>query len=198
MARLRRLGICLTCARSPIEEFDYEIRCLAIDIKDGIRLARFLALKQQDPEIMNKIKCPAHTKTQMLSNMNVVFRFIDGPVWVNGEPVAPEDLVLGHQEKTLAVLWNLMYKWRPSKIVDLPMLMEETRRLEQAFQSKCDPTMNLEVCMLVALPRFVHFVYRRETRNSQLRFSLNGASSSVCSRAWTWPTLQTLSKMGAW
>lgn len=44
--------------------------------------------------------------------------------------ITPRDLVNGHREKTLALLWRMIMHWRIPALVDVELLREETLRVK--------------------------------------------------------------------
>ena len=128
---LRPLGYHVHHIQYPLSEFSYSIENLAIDFRDGVRLARLVELllyslgsreyaTRTMPTIVleagqswflsQHLNFPCAAKAQKIGNVQVALgalRASDGVDQIAGDLKA-EDIVDGHREKTLTLLWALL------------------------------------------------------------------------------------------
>lgn len=129
-----------------LEEYDYHIDNLAVDIRDGVRLTRVveLLLYSQDPEHTAKVmepdegslltphlKLPCASRAVKLFNVQIALNALGNGTNGTVHNVAAEDIVDGHREKTLALLWRLVSKWGLPGLVDWDDVRQEITRLQR-------------------------------------------------------------------
>ncbi|CAN9119898.1 unnamed protein product [Alternaria alternata] len=153
----------------PLQEYTYQIDNIAIDLRDGIVLARLVELllypstthttHQEDTvtlslpsgELLNSsldssqkgiwvlsqhLKYPAIGRPQKVYNVQIALAALSH---VAGMPSAAvsgikaEDIVDGHREKTLSLLWSLVSKCGLGSLVDWPQLVKETERFRNQW-----------------------------------------------------------------
>ena len=145
----------------PLNEYEYEIKNLATDLRDGVRLTRLVelllypsvALARQNEgftltmptgEILTSegrgswvlsqhLKFPCAGRTQRLYNVQIALSALYGVQGVKKmvEDVTSEDIVDGYREKTMAMLWGLVGKWGLESLIDVAELRKEVRRLRK-------------------------------------------------------------------
>ena len=128
---LRPLGYHIHHIQHPLFEVSYSIENLAIDFRDGVRLARLVelllcSLRSPDdatrtiPTIVleagqscflsQHLKFPCAVRAQKIGNVQVALdalRAVDGVDQIVGDLKA-EDIVDGHRERTMTLLWALL------------------------------------------------------------------------------------------
>ncbi|KAJ4348269.1 uncharacterized protein N0V89_009641 [Didymosphaeria variabile] len=87
------------------------------------------------------LKYPSISRAQRLYNVQVALAALDGvrglPIQVVGG-VTPEDIVDGHREKTLSLLWSLIGKYGLGTLVDWAQLTKEIERFRDAWYNRRD------------------------------------------------------------
>lgn len=136
-----------------LQEYKYRIDNLAVDLRDGVRLARIvetlvyqstscpttstLPNGQSDGEdnwpLSQNLKFPCTSRAAKLFNVKIALEALastkGGGMIVNDTHA--EDIVDGHREKTIALLWGLVSKWSLSGLVDWDDLRKEMDRLKR-------------------------------------------------------------------
>lgn len=143
-----------------IEEYDYHIKNLAVDVRDGVRLTRiaelllncyggldgepttivtlpdggtFSHLNEEQWSLLPHLKLPCTSRAVKLYNVQVALSALASNsgtnVLIHG--VAAEDIVDGHREKTIALLWRLVSKWGLPGLVDWKDVKQEIGRLKR-------------------------------------------------------------------
>ena len=147
---LRFIGYKVSYIQSPSSEYDYTIRNIAANFRDGIRLGRLAELLQSparqiedDHRTMRRLsservwttanlRFPAITRATQKTNVEKVFTFLNASghadCIIRGIQVF--EIVDGHREQTLALLWNMVGHFGIGLIVDWSDLDSEIERLE--------------------------------------------------------------------
>ena len=143
-----------------LQEYDYRISNLAVDVRDGVRLTRIIELLlysciHPDPEqttttvtlpdgggafsfangkqwpLSPQLKLPCTSRTVKLYNVQVALNALASTngTGVYSHDVSAEDIVDGHREKTIALLWKLVSKWGLPGLVDWEDVRQEIGRL---------------------------------------------------------------------
>lgn len=159
---LHHLNYKVEHAQYPLQEYTYQIENIAIDLRDGIMLNHLVELllypaqqeetvtlnlptgelltsdvSQKDAWILSQhLKYPAIGRPQKVYNVQIALAALSS---VPGMPSAAvsgiraEDIVDGHREKTLSMLWSLVGKCGLGSLVDWPQLVKETERFRNQW-----------------------------------------------------------------
>ncbi|KAL4785321.1 hypothetical protein BJX76DRAFT_347099 [Aspergillus varians] len=146
-----------TYEQHPLEEYEYEMTNLAVDLRDGVRLTRIVELLLY-PSVLHRrdasdtsntttssanssggcqwplskhLKFPCLGRAVKIFNVNTALDALasttEGKQLVSN--IRGTDLVDGHREKTIALLWGLVTNWGLSGLVDMDALREEIGQL---------------------------------------------------------------------
>jgi abnormal spindle-like microcephaly-associated protein len=146
---LKYLKYEVSVEQNALEEFRYEVHNLATDLRDGIRLTRIVEIilrefySTQDLETDHKepkrtstpnlnlsqnLKCPCISRTQKLHNVMIALSALVHLPSMS-EKVLKEvtafDIVDGHREKTLSLLWSLLGQFSMDSLIDWSLLKSE-------------------------------------------------------------------------
>ncbi|KAF3480699.1 uncharacterized protein GIQ15_06046 [Arthroderma uncinatum] len=144
---LTRLECFVEYQQHPLAEYNYQIGNIAVDIRDGIILARLteLLLLEQSPDknqgsgeetrpLSRQLKVPCISRATKVHNVQVSLTALANDIPSIGAIISgikPEDIVDGYREKTIALLWAIIGKWGLSALVDWDDLKKEIVRLEK-------------------------------------------------------------------
>nr|CAD7446462.1 unnamed protein product [Timema bartmani] len=109
---LSYLGYHVSHKQTFLDEFDYAVTSLAIDLRDGIRLTRVMEIILQDCSLSVKLRTPPISILQKIHNVDVALSALHKAGFQLSCDIAAKDIVEGHKEKTLSLLWQLIYKFR--------------------------------------------------------------------------------------
>lgn len=144
----------------PLVEYQYKVANLATDLRDGVNLTRLVELLLWPPQspirvkdevtvamptgellmstiedgvLSQHLKFPCISRVQKLYNVQIALSALKGICGVGkiAEALSPEDIVDGHREKTVTLLWGLVGKWGLDSLVDFSALGKEIRRLQR-------------------------------------------------------------------
>ncbi|PWY82846.1 hypothetical protein BO70DRAFT_314156 [Aspergillus heteromorphus CBS 117.55] len=143
---LSHLNCELSYKQDPLQEYEYQMDNLAIDLRDGVRLTRIVELLLHSPAspaetqpedsewpLSRSLKFPCMSRAVKLFNVQVA---LDALASAKGtrklvSTVRAEDIVNGHREKTIALLWGLVSTWGLAGLVDWAEVRTEIERLKQ-------------------------------------------------------------------
>ncbi|KAG9860251.1 hypothetical protein KCU77_g4508, partial [Aureobasidium melanogenum] len=119
-------------SRSPEDRSD---RTITLDLPDGATLTSFIETNTTARVLSQHLKFPCIGKAQKMHNVQVALSALSGARGLAGtaiETIKAEDIVNGHREKTLSLLWALVSRWGLGYLVNWDELKKETLRF-----SKC-------------------------------------------------------------
>ncbi|XP_066257818.1 protein abnormal spindle [Euwallacea similis] len=108
---LKYIGYQVTHSQSYIHEFDYAVKHLGGDLRDGVRLTRVMEIIQMRNDLTEKLRVPAISRLQKVHNMQLVFKSLQESGYNIQYDIVPKDIVDGCREKTLSFLWQIIYKF---------------------------------------------------------------------------------------
>ena len=97
---------------------------LALDLRDGIRLSRLLELMTQDWGLSKKLRLPATSLNPRLGNTKLFLDKLEELTHFNFN-ISSRDIAIGHKEKTLSLIWALIFHFRIAIKLDDALLRRE-------------------------------------------------------------------------
>ncbi|KAF9582765.1 hypothetical protein BGW38_010790 [Lunasporangiospora selenospora] len=132
------MGYSVVHTQTALDELDFTVKNLAVDLRDGVRLCRLVDMHCPELNLCLKMKFPALSKVQMQQNValavNALVRQGIAMEGTRGGLVSPRDVVEGHREKTFGLLWKLILNWKVSVLLDLRVLEAEIEALKQEYR----------------------------------------------------------------
>ncbi|GBG26415.1 Abnormal spindle-like microcephaly-associated protein-like [Hondaea fermentalgiana] len=132
-----------------LDEFDFRVTNLAVDLRDGLRLSRAVELltDNRDRTLSELMRAPAVSRLQKLHNTDVALKELErqgvslvfshntaaglarAQMPVKPETISNRDIVDGDRRKTLALLWKMILKWKLDGVLPEEALCDETSRV---------------------------------------------------------------------
>lgn len=141
---LSLLGYEVTYKQSILDEVDYTVKELAVELRDGVRLCRMVELlcPSYGRELSLQLRMPAGSRLQKKHNVTLALAAMKkegislsglGERGVRGD-ITTDDIVNGHCEKTLALLWRTFAQCRleSGDLISKLLLQEEIVRVRDA------------------------------------------------------------------
>uniref|UniRef100_A0AAZ1X7F5 Calponin-homology (CH) domain-containing protein n=1 Tax=Oreochromis aureus TaxID=47969 RepID=A0AAZ1X7F5_OREAU len=137
---LSYLGLPVSHVQTPLDEFDFAVKNLAVDLKCGVRLVRVMELLVQDWSLSVKLRLPAISRLQKVHNVDVALQVLKSK-GINlkderGSTIDSRDIVDGHREKTLSLLWKIIFAFHVEVILNEDQLKEEIGFLKKTLRTK--------------------------------------------------------------
>ncbi|KAL1774848.1 abnormal spindle-like microcephaly-associated protein [Sigmodon hispidus] len=144
---LSLLGLPVSHVQTPLDEFDFAVTNLAVDLQCGVRLVRTMELLTQNWNLSKKLRIPAISRVQKMHNVDIVLEALKSRgvqlTDEHGNTIVSKDIVDRHREKTLGLLWKIAFafqeQWRyRTKCLCLPFyqLKEEIDFLKHTLNVK--------------------------------------------------------------
>ena len=142
---LSLMGYTLEHSQHPLEEFEYIVQNLAVDMRDGVRLVRLVELLLYPTEVQlshktgiwplsQELKYPAISRAHKLNNIGIALETLEDAGGNEGS-VKAEDVANGFRERTVGLLWGIVGRWGLEMgvggLVDWSELRKEIRRLKK-------------------------------------------------------------------
>ncbi|KAF7268285.1 hypothetical protein GWI33_018555 [Rhynchophorus ferrugineus] len=126
---LRCLGYKVAHQQSYIHEFDYAVKNLGVDLRDGVRLVKVMEILQMRADLTGQLRVPAISRLQKVHNMQVAFNALKESGYEIQYDISPKDIVDGHKENTLSFLWQIIYKYQA------PLMVKSATTIQNWFRS---------------------------------------------------------------
>ncbi|KAJ3664959.1 hypothetical protein Zmor_000488 [Zophobas morio] len=107
---LKHFGYILSHKQTYLDEFDYTVKVLGTDLRDGVRLTRVMEKIYLDNTLSKNLRVPAISRLQKVHNVKIAFEVLLKNDFELKYDIVPKDIVNGHKEKTLCFLWQIIYK----------------------------------------------------------------------------------------
>ncbi|XP_018526360.1 LOW QUALITY PROTEIN: abnormal spindle-like microcephaly-associated protein [Lates calcarifer] len=137
---LSYLGLPVSHVQKPLDEFNFAVKNLAVDLKCGIRLVRVMELLIQDWSLSAKLRLPAISRLQKVHNVDIALQVLKSKGVdlkdEHGSTIDSRDIVDGHREKTLSLLWKIIFVFHVEVILDEDQLREEISFLKRTLRTK--------------------------------------------------------------
>ncbi|KAF9969284.1 hypothetical protein BGZ73_008457 [Actinomortierella ambigua] len=133
------MGYSVLHTQEPLDEYDFTVKNLAVDMRDGVRLCRLIDLHCPDLNLGNqKMKFPTLSKAHMQQNVNLALNALVSQgialEGTRGGVLTARDIVEGHREKTFGLLWKLILNWKVPVLVDLQSLLAEIVAIKKDYR----------------------------------------------------------------
>jgi hypothetical protein len=115
--------------QSFVDEFDYRVSCLQVDLRDGVRLAKLVELLTKTDGLMAQLRVPAISFMQKSHNLNLALERAFGGTVEAG--IDAKGVVEGNREATLFLLWKLQYKFERRTLTDPDLVRAEAQSIRK-------------------------------------------------------------------
>nr|CDS27703.1 abnormal spindle microcephaly associated [Hymenolepis microstoma] len=141
---LSNFGANLSVSQTPLDEFDFTVTNLAVDLRDGLRLVKLADLllvdsasifQSHNGSLISLVRFPAISRLQKIHNVRLALSAFEKIVGQKhlctaaGKPISERDIVDGHRSKTLSLLWFILLRFQVTALLNLPALRGEISRL---------------------------------------------------------------------
>ncbi|NXX16482.1 ASPM protein, partial [Podargus strigoides] len=135
------LGLPVSHIQTPLDEFDFAVTNLAVDLQCGIRLVRTMELLTKNWNLSKQLRVPAISRLQKMHNVDIVLNVLkERGVHLkdeSGASIDSRDIVDRHRERTLALLWKIVFAFQVMDVfLSVEQLKEEIEFLKNAHERK--------------------------------------------------------------
>uniref|UniRef100_A0A0X3NSN7 Calponin-homology (CH) domain-containing protein n=2 Tax=Schistocephalus solidus TaxID=70667 RepID=A0A0X3NSN7_SCHSO len=151
---LSAIGATVCVSQNALDEFDFTVKNLAVDLRDGLRLVKLADLLLEGKvstdhsglndsgsilshvgNLMSLVRFPPISRLQKIHNVGIALSAFEAAsegknlFTAAGKPISERDIVDGHRSKTLSLLWCILLRFQVTALLDLPSLRSEIYRL---------------------------------------------------------------------
>lgn len=134
------LGLPVSHVQTPLDEFDFAVTNLAVDLQCGVRLVRTMELLTRNWGLSRQLRMPAISRLQKMHNVDLALQALRSrgvPLQdEQGSAILAKDIVDRHREKTLALLWKMALAFQVDISLNLDELKEETDYLKRSWRGR--------------------------------------------------------------
>ncbi|NWR89176.1 ASPM protein, partial [Furnarius figulus] len=134
------LGLRVSHIQTPLDEFDFAVTNLAVDLQCGIRLVRTVELLTKNWSLSKQLRVPAISRLQKMHNVDIVLNVLkDRGIHLkdeSGASIDSRDIVDRHRERTLALLWKIVFAFQVDVFLNVEQLKEEIEFLNNSHKRK--------------------------------------------------------------
>ncbi|NWW44759.1 ASPM protein, partial [Pedionomus torquatus] len=134
------LGLPVSHVQTPLDEFDFAVTNLAVDLQCGIRLVRTMELLTKNWNLSKQLRVPAISRLQKMHNVDIVLNVLkERGIHLkdeSGASIDSRDIVDRHRERTLALLWKIVFAFQVDVFLNVEQLKEEIEFLKNAHKRK--------------------------------------------------------------
>ena len=91
---------------------------LGEDLRDGVRLCKLVQVLTDDAAPLEALKYPANSKAVTKYNVNLALEGFAKHKCSVTLCANAADIMVGHRERTLALLWRVMSNWKVMELID--------------------------------------------------------------------------------
>ncbi|KAJ7400063.1 hypothetical protein BTVI_108813 [Pitangus sulphuratus] len=134
------LGLPVCHVQTPLDEFDFAVTNLAVDLQCGIRLVRTVELLTKNWNLSKQLRVPAISRLQKMHNVDIVLNVLkERGIHLrdeSGASIDSRDIVDRHRERTLALLWKIVFAFQVDVFLNVEQLKEEIEFLNNSHKRK--------------------------------------------------------------
>lgn len=126
---LRAANYVLKYKQSSLDEFVYAVKDIGTNLRDGIRLTRVMEIILMRNDLIQLMRVPAISRLQKIHNVKVAMDALSESGFNLVGDINPRDIVEGHREKTLSLLWQIIHKFRA------PIFIKAATTIQRCWRS---------------------------------------------------------------
>lgn len=101
-------GISVSHIQHPLDEYDWHVMNLAVDLKDGVCLAKLIDILTNTSGLISLMRLPALTKQHNIYNVNYVLAALRQLGVRNISDITTAHIVAAHRPRILQLLWSII------------------------------------------------------------------------------------------
>jgi len=143
---LSQKGINISFEQSPLEDLDFSVSNLAIDLRDGVKLGRLAEVLGNLPGVLETMRLPAISRLQKVHNIGIALAALANLGIPTVDTIHPNYIVDGHRPQVLKLLWSVITSFKLSTLLDQAKLKEEIYTVHRSNTSRREPIQFSLVC----------------------------------------------------
>ena len=134
---LSHMGLQISYEQKYIDEYDFSVSNLAVDLRDGVRLTRMAEILTGDTRrsLSPSLRVPAVSRLQKLHNVGVALSALE-KAGVRIGTLSAKDVVDGNRQGVLALLWRTIVHFKLSSLINKTVLEQEIKDVKRASKRR--------------------------------------------------------------
>ena len=118
-----------------LDEFDYAVTSISADLRCGIRLTKVAELLTiGSADLSSQLRVPTVSRLQKVHNTEIALKQLKQANSTIPDNISAKDIVDGHREKTLSLLWSIIFGFQLNEILDEDKLRCEILHLRKSLR----------------------------------------------------------------
>lgn len=137
---LSRIGIQVLYKQDPVDELDFVVHNLAVDLRDGTRLVKLAELitGSEPKSLLNQLRLPVISRLQKLHNVGLALKTLINFGVPFSSDLAAHHIVDGHRQMVLKLLWTVVAHCCLSQLLDVDKVEMEIKRIDPQYAGDLD------------------------------------------------------------
>ncbi len=117
-------GISVSHVQTPLDEYDFHVKNLAVDLKDGVRLARMIdaVTLYRSSNLLSSMRLPATTRHHKMYNVDLALSALRHLGVPHISDITTAHIVAAHQPRVLQLIWSIILYF------DIPQFKDEINK----------------------------------------------------------------------
>ena len=103
---LKYEGISVSHVQTPLDDYDFFVKNLAVDLKDGVCLAKMIDAVTSKPILLSSMQLPTATRQRKTFNVNLALSYLRQLGVPNISDITTTHIVDAHQPRIIQLLWS--------------------------------------------------------------------------------------------
>ena len=124
--------------QTDLDEFNFSVNNIAVDLRDGVRLARLVDMLgsvdseegEQTPSLCSRLWVPAPNISRKEHNVKILLNALFSNLSDKERCVKPTDIVSGNRDKTFLLLWEIFFQVKLKDLIDCGTIECEIAAIE--------------------------------------------------------------------
>ena len=130
---LSRVGLKVFAEQGAMDELDFTVTNLRVDLNDGVRLTKMAEIITGDTSLLTQLRVPAVSRLQKFHNVGVA---LDALVGIPLEGLRAHHIVDGHRDKVLQLLWSVLAQCCLPELLPIEDIVAEMSRIRTLHHVK--------------------------------------------------------------
>lgn len=126
---LRSYEYVVSYKQTYLDEFDYAVTSIRTDLRDGVRLCRVMELISGRSDLTSQCRMPTISRLQKIHNVDVALKALLQCGYALNGNINAKSIADGHREKTLSLLWQIIYKYQA------PLFEKSAKRIQKWWRA---------------------------------------------------------------
>ena len=135
---LEHFGIHVSHVQKPLDEYEFAIDNLAIDLKDGVRLSKMVEILTNESNILSAMRLPAKSWDQKIRNVGISLTALKLMGVPNITDVTAAHIVDSHRPRIIQLLWATISHFQLSAVIESSVIEHEINKILSSRKARCN------------------------------------------------------------